>query len=289
MTRDLFRLMRPHHWIKNTFVLAPLLFARKLTDPSALVHAVAAFFAFSFGASAVYVMNDILDAPQDRLHPAKRNRPLAAGRVSTTAAWLLSGTLAFLALAPSRRLLPGLFCRWLLLYMLVNVCYSFVLKRVVIIDVMLVALGFVLRVLGGAAAIGVEASSWLLMCTYLLALFLGFGKRRHELVMLERGEDHREVLRNYGTYFLDQMIAVVTASTTISYALYTISDQTCTKFGGDRLGYTVPFVLYGIFRYLYLVHQQDRGGDPTTLLLCDVPLLTDVLLWVIFVFILIYM
>lgn len=166
-------------------------------------------------------------------------------------------------------------------YVLVNIVYSFYLKNIVILDVMSIAISFVLRVVAGAVIIGVPSSEWLILCTLLLSLFLGFAKRRHELLILEnKAADHRAVLEHYSPYFLDQMTAIVTASTVMSYALYTISDETVKKFNTKSLIYTVPFVLYGIFRYLYLVHKREEGGNPTKILLTDVPLILNVLAWV---------
>jgi len=177
----------------------------------------------------------------------------------------------------------------LLAYILINIWYTYQLKRVVILDVMTIAAGFVLRVIAGAVLIGVPTSEWLIICTILLSLFLGFSKRRHEIKILENeANTHRSVLQHYSPYFLDQMIGIVTATTVMSYALYTISDETVHKFGTKHLIYTVPFVLYGIFRYLYLVHKKDEGGDPTRLALTDLPLLFNIVLWIITVSIIIY-
>ena len=174
-------------------------------------------------------------------------------------------------------------------YLLINIMYSFVLKNVVILDVMTIAAGFVLRVVGGAVLINVPTSEWLIICTILLSLFLGFSKRRHELTLLEKNADnHRSVLEQYSPYFLDQLIGIVTASTVMSYALYTMSEETIRKFNTRNLIYTLPFVLYGIFRYLYLVHKGAEGGNPSKLAITDQPLLVNIILWIVCIIYIIY-
>jgi 4-hydroxybenzoate polyprenyltransferase len=226
------------------------------------------------------VLNDIRDVENDRRHPTKRFRPLASGRISIGAAALLAAALAvaglLLALA-----IGGGFLEIALAYLVLQALYSFLLKDVVILDAMAIASGFVLRAVGGGVAIAVEVSPWLVICTFLLALFLAFAKRRHELVLLEAGaESHRASLRDYSPYFLDQMISVVTASTVVAYAIYTVSPEIREKLHTNALYLTIPFVLYGIFRYLYLVHRREGGGNPTRELLTDRPLWVDVVLWI---------
>ena len=219
--------------------------------------------------------------PEARVIPVKSLRPIPSGRLGTGTArgavvvLVVAGMLGGLVIGPG--------FSWILLcYIAINVLYSLSLKHVVILDVMTIAAGFVLRVLAGAAIIGVPTSEWLIICTVLLSLFLGFSKRRHELTMLEASADtHRAVLQHYSPYFLDQMIGIVTASTVMSYVLYTISEDTVLKFHTKNLIYTVPFVLYGIFRYLYLVHKREQGGDPTRLALTDRPLLLNTILWIV--------
>lgn len=279
MVGDYVVAMRPKHWLKNLFVAAPVVFAHRLFDPVGASAAALATAAFCLAASAVYLVNDVADLDQDRRHPVKRLRPLPAGRVSARGHLALALVLVALALAVASLTAP-LAAGVVAVYAVLNLAYSLWLKHAVILDVMIVALGFVLRVEAGSAAIGATPSGWLLMCTFLLALFLGFGKRRHELVILEEGANgHRAVLEHYSPYFLDQMIAVVTASTVMSYALYTISPATVQKYGSESLLATTPFVLYGIFRYLYLVHQREEGGDPGRLLMVDRPLMGNVVLW----------
>jgi 4-hydroxybenzoate polyprenyltransferase len=216
---------------------------------------------------------------RDRLHPKKRMRPLASGALSVGTARLAAILIAAASLAAAT-LLGGEFLAAAFAYLALNVAYSLWWKRVVILDVLALSLGFVLRALAGALAISVEFSHWLLVCTLLLALFLALAKRRHELVLLGgSAHEHREILAEYNPYLLDQMIAVVTASCLMAYSFYTLAPETIEKYGTDRLSWTIPFVLYGIFRYLYLVHAQEEGGSPTDVLLTDRPLLIDVALW----------
>ncbi len=238
------------------------------------------FFFFSFAASGMYIFNDIIDIQQDRLHPIKSKRPLPAGKLSVPVARTASILLILVGVVSSF-LLERDFGIAVTSYVVLNVLYSLKLKEVVILDVMTIAAGFVLRVVAGALLIGVPTSEWLIICTILLSLFLGFSKRRHEITILEeQANTHREVLKQYSPYFLDQMISIVTASTVMSYTLYTISDETVKKFNTNLLIYTVPFVLYGIFRYLYLIHRKEEGGNPTKIALTDVPLLVNIILWI---------
>jgi 4-hydroxybenzoate polyprenyltransferase len=260
-------------------VLTPLLFSRNLFAPATLGQALASFILFCLVSSSVYLLNDIRDRSQDRLHPTKRLRPLAAGELNVRVAFGAMVTFLLLALAGGM-LLSKTLALVLLSYWLMNLLYSTWLKSQVLLDVFTLASGFVLRVVGGAVAISVEISHWLLLCTLLLALFLGFSKRRHELTHLGQGaEAHRQVLREYNPHFLDMMIGIVTASTVMSYALYTVSEETVQRVHTRGLLLTLPFVLYGIFRYLYLVYQENQGEDPTQMLLSDMPLVINVCLW----------
>ncbi len=280
--------MRPKQWTKNLFVLSPLLFSRHLFEPDVLLRALSAFVIFSLTASAIYLLNDVADIKRDREHPVKRLRPIAAGEISVSTALSMFAVLFAGALAASWALNVE-FLAIIGGYFALNIVYSLYLKEAVIIDVMAIAASFVLRIVGGAFAIGVPVSEWLLICTSLLALFLGFSKRRHEITMLEDNATvHRPVLLEYSPYFLDQMISLVTASTLIGYILYTVSPDTVDKFGSKNLLLSVPFVLYGLFRYLYLVHQKKTGGDPTAELLTDRPLLANVFLWAASVMLIIY-
>ncbi len=218
----------------------------------------------------------------------KSKRALPSGHLKLSTAYISSAVLAAAGLAGGF-VLRDRFGAALVVYLAINIIYSIKVKDVVILDVMAIAGGFVLRVIAGAVLIDVPTSVWLLICTVLLSLFLGFSKRRHELLLLEaHAESHRSVLQYYSPYFLDQMIGIVTASTVMSYTLYTISEETLRKFGTTNLIYTVPFVLYGIFRYLYLVHKKEEGGNPTRLALTDVPLVINILCWVIVAVFIIY-
>jgi 4-hydroxybenzoate polyprenyltransferase len=280
--------LRPGEWTKNLFVFAGLLFGQRLTDPTAIARSVAAFLIFCALAGVVYLVNDVMDRTQDRQHPRKRLRPIASGALSPTLAMGVACVLAVGALAWAWTM-GVLFGGVATAYLVLLVLYSGPLKHIVIIDVLTIAIGFVMRVVAGAVAVAVPMSPWLLICTILLALFLGLSKRRHELTLLADGAiGHRRILQEYSPYLLDQMIGVVTASTLMAYILYATSHETAEKFGTSLLGLTIPFPLYGIFRYLYLVHHREGGGSPAELLLNDRPLLACVALWAIAVAVIIY-
>jgi len=277
----IWQLLRPTQWAKNTVVFAALIFSKHLFVWDDTVRVLAAFVCFCAVASGAYVMNDLRDCERDRQHPLKSRRPLPSGRVPRGLAAVLAMALMGVGLA-SAAMLGGGFAVLLLGYLLLQVVYTFAFKEMVILDVMSIATGFVIRAAAGGVVIGVPVSPWLIICTFLLALFLGFAKRRHELVLLEgRAEDHRAALREYSPYFLDQMMSVVTASVVVAYASYVASPEVQQKLGTDKLYLTIPFVLFGIFRYLYLVHQKEEGGNPTQLLLSDQPLLAGVVLWIV--------
>jgi len=272
--------LRPQQWTKNLFVFAGLGFSGRLLERDAWPPAVAAFLIFCGLSGAVYLINDVLDRSADAQHPLKRLRPVASGALRPGIALGAAAVLAAVCLAASVAVNREL-ALTAIAYVLLLVAYSAALKHYVIIDVLTLSAGFVLRAVAGAVAIDVPISHWLLVCTTLLALFLGLSKRRHELTLLADGAaGHRPILDEYSPYLLDQMIAVVTASTLIAYSVYTISSDTAERIGSDRLGLTIPFVLYGIFRYLYLVHQRRGGGSPSDLILSDRPLLACVALWV---------
>lgn len=269
--------MRIYQWVKNLLVFAPLVFAKRMTDSAALGQAALAFASFCLVASAIYLMNDLLDLERDRQHPDKRQRALPSGRLPLG----LARSASFVLVAAGLGLAwLGGFLVWPLVYWAINIAYSLRLKHVVVLDAMCIAAGFLLRVYAGGAAIGVHVSSWLTLCTFFVALLLAFAKRRHELSLLgEDSEGHRKALRDYSVAFLDQMIAPLGAMTVLAYAAYTVSPQTVQHFGSDRLVFTVPFVVFGIFRYLYLVHQRSEGGNPTRLLMRDGQMLLNILLW----------
>jgi 4-hydroxybenzoate polyprenyltransferase len=281
MMKNFLQLLRIHQWNKNLFIFAPLVFSKRLFESQSFLTVLIGFFLFSLASSSVYIFNDIRDIENDRQHPKKQHRPIVSGKISKPFAISLSiilGTVSFIA---SLYLKPAF--GWIVLgYLILNLLYSMTLKRVVILDVMTIAGGFVLRVMAGAEIVAVYPSSWLIICTILLSLLLAFSKRRHELVLLtDRANNHRPVLKHYSSYFLDQMIAVVTAATVISYMLYTVSEDTVQFFGTRHLVWTVPFVLYGIFRYLYLMHQKKESGDPLEAVFGDIPMLVNVFLWVV--------
>jgi 4-hydroxybenzoate polyprenyltransferase len=273
--------LRPSQWTKNLIIFGALLFSERLLllDPGSVARSLAAFAIFCALSSVVYLVNDVIDRDADRLHPLKRHRPIAAGLVPVSSALLLAGALGVTALALAFWLRPG-FGLIGALYLGLLAAYSGPLKHIVIIDVLTIAIGFFLRAAAGAVVLGVTISHWLLIVTILLALFLALSKRRHELVLLaDTATSHRRILREYSPYLLDQMISVVTASTLVTYAIYTVSADTVEKFGTSLLGLTLPFPIYGIFRYLYLVHQKEGGGSPSDMLLTDRPLLICVALW----------
>jgi len=271
--------LRPDQWTKNLIVFAALIFAVKLLDPAALALASAAFLIFCVLSGCVYLINDVSDREADRQHPLKRLRPIASGAlgVGTALAWAIG--LSVVALAAAYALRP-LFALTAAAYLALFVWYTRTLKHVVILDVMSIAIGFVLRAVAGGLVIGVPISDWLLVCTILLALFLGLAKRRHEITMLADGASgHRRILEEYDPYLLDQMIAIVAAATLVVYIIYCASPETAERFGTPLLVLTTPFPIYGIFRYLYLVHRKHGGGSPSDLLLRDRPLLSCVALW----------
>ena len=271
--------LRPSQWAKNLFVLAPVVFAHGLRAPRTLGHGLLAFAAFCAASSALYLLNDVRDREEDRNHPLKRFRPIAAGELSVGAAVTVAATLV-VAAAGAAVVLGAEFAVVLGVYLVLILLYTLGLKRVVILDVMIIGLGFVLRVLGGAAAVDVEVSRWLLLCTIFLALFLAFSKRRHELLLLaDRAPAQREVLGQYSPTFLDQMINVVTASSVVCYALYAVAPETEQKYDTRYLVYTIPLVLFGIFRYLYLVYQSPEGRNPTEAILRDGPFVANLVLW----------
>jgi 4-hydroxybenzoate polyprenyltransferase len=279
--------MRPRQWIKNLVVFAALIFAKKLTDSPSLLRDGLAFVLFCAVSGAVYIVNDLFDADRDRRHPLKARRPIASRALGPVPALTAVVLLLSTALMSGFLLSPP-FGAVLLIYVVLNAVYSMWLKEVVILDVMTIAAGFVLRAVGGGLVINVTISTWLIMCTILLSLFLAFCKRRQELEGLTNAHAHRSILSEYSVEFIDQMISVVTASTLVAYIMYTVSPEVEQKLRTHNLYLTVPFVLYGIFRYLYLVHRRGHGGSPTQALLADRPLLLCVFLWALTAVLLLY-
>ena len=280
--------MRPGQWVKNLFIFAGLIFSGNLFHPAILIRVSEGFILFSLVAGSIYIFNDIIDLDYDRAHPEKKNRPLAAGLLNVPVAYASVIVLATIGLIGAL-ILDWRFFIILLSYLVINLAYTIKIKKMVILDIMCIASGFVLRVLAGTELAEVTPSDWLILCTIMLSLFLGFGKRRHELVVT--GADapiHRKVLGEYSLRFLDQMIAVSTACTVMSYALYTVSPQSVDRFGTRNLVFSIPFVIYGIYRYLYLIHQKNMGGNPPREIIKDLPLLLNALLLVLLVVLIIY-
>lgn len=263
--------LRPKQWTKNAVLLAPLLFAKSASEGGLVIKALVAVVAFSLLASGVYVVNDWVDREKDRLHPEKRRRPIAAGHLGLGSAIVLV-VLCWSGAAGLGSWLGTSFLGVLGGYLLLQVLYTGGLKHMVLLDVMAIALGFILRVVAGAVSINVEVSNWLFLCTLLGALFLGFAKRRAELSSLEEASAHRANLADYTVPMLDQMMSIAAACTVLAYGLYSVSAETVARVGSDRLKFTVPCVVYGVFRYLFLVHKRGQGGAPEKVLLGDLPI-----------------
>ena len=280
--------LRADQWTKNLIVFAGLIFGQQLGNGRAVAIAAAAFGVFCALSSAMYLVNDLVDRPEDRRHPTKSHRPIASGALPPTIAWCASLALGVGGLSAAFWLRPA-FGLVSLGFVALLTAYSVVLKHVVIVDVLTIAAGFVLRAVAGAVVIGVPISQWLLVCTVLLALFLGFSKRRQELRLLgPEASRHRRILEEYTPQLLDQLISIAAAATLVSYAFYTMEPATVEKFGTSRLTLTLPFPVYGVFRYLYLVYTRDGGGSPSETLLWDRPLLTCVALWVAAIVLIVY-
>ncbi|TET97024.1 MAG: decaprenyl-phosphate phosphoribosyltransferase [Candidatus Zixiibacteriota bacterium] len=281
MLLALLKLARPPQWLKNGIILLALIFAGEMTHPKKVELALLAIAIFCLLSSAVYTFNDLIDRKNDRKHPLKKNRPIASGKVSIGTAVTVVVILGSVGLAAAWLINTNFFIT-AVVFLGFNLLYTLWLKNIVIVDVMAVALSFVVRAYAGAFAIDVPASKWMLINTLLLALFLGFGKRRHELIVLEEGAAaHRKILGKYSPYLLDQLIAVVTPSVLVMYMLYSFSTEVSLKLGTQNLFATIPFVVYGLFRYLYLIHKEEKGGSPTHVLISDLPIMITVLLWLI--------
>jgi 4-hydroxybenzoate polyprenyltransferase len=274
---SLFQLLRPAHWIKNGFIFVGLLFGRAVFKPEFALAAIFTFIAFSLMASFIYIINDLADIDADRRHPLKRNRPIACGAVSPLQAKILAMFLLAMALPVAWLTGPTVFAI-VLGYGVMNLAYSFGLKNVVVLDVFIIAAGFMLRILAGTVGIGIEPSKWLIVCGLMVTLFLGFAKRRAELV--QAGESRqRQVLEHYSVDLLDKFIGIMASATIITYSLYTVAPETVKQHHTDKLIYTSPVVIYGLFRYLYLLYQLKLGEDPVTDLFRDRQILLTLLAW----------
>ncbi len=291
MVKGIVELVRPTQWTKNAVVFAALIFSKNIFNWAYLVSAVLGFIVFCLLSGAVYTFNDIIDRDSDKAHPRKRHRPIPSGRIPLVVAFVVFIILTLVSLSASFLVLPPAFGLVAVIYFVLNISYSLVLKKVIILDVITISISFVLRAIAGVEALvpTVELSTWLLVCTFFLSLFLAIAKRRHELVLLEgKAGRHRKALKEYSTQFIDGMIAVVTASTVMSYTLYTISERTIEKMATANLVYTIPFVVFGIFRYLYLLYVRQEGGAPSRILLKDKPLMAAIVLWILAVIWILY-
>lgn len=287
MLSGLIKSMRPRQWTKNVFVFVPLFFDRKLTDPESVLRTLAAFVLFCLMSSSVYLMNDLVDMEKDRQHPTKKSRPLPAGQLSPRVA----GAAAILFAAGSLiagYLLSPMLSLILLIYLVIQVAYTLWLKNVVLVDVMVIASGFLLRIGAGVAVIEVERfSPWLYVFSGFLALFLALGKRRHELVLLgDEGANHRSILSEYNIDLIDRMLGIVTTGAVVAYSLYTFLAEGLPA--NHVMMLSIPFVLYAIFRWLYLIHVRQEGGAPEEIVLRDRPLQLSIVLWAVVVFIALY-
>lgn len=276
----LLKTLRPKQWIKNLFLFGGLVFSKNIFNLQLTIKAILGFILFSLISGVVYIINDIIDLPKDKIHPTKSQRPIPSGRLSVRVAQIEAVILGGVTLVCGYFLSKWFFF-WLIIYLLIQVSYSLKLKKIVILDIFIVAIGFVIRVIAGSVVIGVNISSWLIICTLLLALFLALGKRRYEVAVI--GTEGI-----YTPYLLDQMTAVVTSSTIMAYALYTMSPSTVEKFGTNNLVGTVIFVIYGVFRYLYLIHYKKLGGSPEIIVVKDRALSLNIILWIVTTIIIIY-
>jgi len=277
MLKPLLETMRPKQWAKNLFIFAGLIFGERLFYPSLLTRNVLAFVLFCLISSTIYLINDLADIEKDRQHPIKRRRPLPSGRLQPRTAMIAAGLFPTMSI-PLAFLLDSQFGLIAVAYLATMIAYSLLLKNLVIVDVLVVSAGYVLRVAAGVIVTGVPFSPWLYVCTTLLALFISFSRRRHELLILEgTADEHRTTLNEYTPHLLDEMTSVVTSTTVIAYSLYTFFAPNLPP--NHSMMLTIPFVLYGIFRYLYLIHVRNEGGTPEELVFKDKPLLLDIALW----------
>lgn len=286
--RSILITLRPRQWFKNILLFVGLVFSQNLFQIGLFIKVCGGFVVFCLAASSVYIFNDIRDRESDRKHPEKCRRPLAEGTLQVSEAYMVSMVLAAIVFILAF-MMNRTFFVILLAYFILNLAYSLKIKQIVILDIMFIASGFVLRILAGTTLAGVNPSDWLIICTITLSLFLGFSKRRNELVLMgENAGYQRKVLKEYSLHFLDQMISMVTACTVMSYILYTVSPETVDRFGTKNLIFSIPFVLFGVFRYLYLIYLKKTIENPIDLILKDFPSLLNILLWFSAVMIIIY-
>jgi 4-hydroxybenzoate polyprenyltransferase len=281
--------IRPKEWTKNLLVFSGLIFSRSLFDRYNLLVSLGGFAAFCLVSSGVYIFNDLCDINEDKNHPIKSKRPLASGILNPNFA-RVAMILLFLSAVGLSLSLSYPFAFIIAIYLTLNLGYSLGLKNAVILDVLIISSGFVIRAVAGALVLQVEVSAWLVLCTSMVALLVGFGKRRHELVLLEENAgSHRASLNDYSLQFLDSMMTICGGAAVVCYALYTMSDETISRFQTRNLLITLPFVIYGVFRYLFLIHKRKEGGDPVQLLFRDRPTLLNILLWIVAVCLVIYL
>ena len=288
--KDLLTSMRPYQWSKNILLFAGLFFSLSLFNVPLVLKAFYGFISFTFASSSVYLFNDLTDIEKDKRHPLKKNRPLAAGRISKKEAIIVSLVLFLLSVAIPALLINYLFVTIIIAYIIINLAYSFYFKRIVILDVFLVSLGFLLRVIAGIVAIDVPISQWIIIATFLLAMLLSIGKRRGELINLNDGaSDHRKSLSNYSLAFIDNLLNIIVAATIVTYALYTIADETVARFRTHMLILTTPVIIYMLFRYLYMLQHKNQGEDPIKMIIHDHHLIIGGIIWLLMVGALIYL
>lgn len=285
---DYLRLLRVTQWIKNLFVFVPLIFSQHLFEKEYFIPVLGGFFIFCFTSSIVYIINDLIDIEADRAHPEKRKRPLASGKISKRSAVITAAFLGAIVLA-SIPFFNALFVASVIGYLILNIFYSSVFKHIVILDIFTIAAGFMIRIVSGAFIINVEISSWLILTTMFISLFLGVMKRRSELKHVEDGESNtRKVLAHYSPNFTEQMATISAAGVIICYALYSVAERTIAVFGTENIIFTTPFVVFGIFRYMYLVYMSKKGESPTEIMITDIPMILNILLYIITAILIIY-
>lgn len=280
-------LIRISHWLKNVFVFVPLVYSKNFFNPELFTKTLVAFFVFSIASSLVYVFNDYFDAEKDRFHPLKKNRPIARGAISKENAVIVSIILLISVIVLSF-LIWNQFIVIVWIYILINILYTLYLKRIVIVDIFTIAAGFILRILGGAIIISVYISNWLLLTAVFLTLFLAVMKRRVEIATSSEAIEHRDVLKHYSLGFIDKIVSISAGGVILSYALYTVSEKTTIMFSSEKLVYTIPFVIFGVFRYIYLVYKENKGENITEVLISDIPMIINSVLYISITLVIIY-